>query len=319
MKHKVRINVDKLVCSFRCPEWIYQMIAHKSNGDIIHNDGFDFFITNAQEDEEGTTKILAKCILNNGVTLGSLRLNKNEYNGLAFFAFDNQALYNVDGYSDGKKMNYQFYLSWVAEHLGLAFNSITLLEIAVDANHNVQRRLKQLMRDDDFDVYINRRKRTDKKKVIEEAHAISPMNCYGLLPKHTMYFASAKKDVTLKLYDKEAEISKSGKKYIQDWNSMKKIWRTEVSVRWPKFKEWLSIINSSENYPDSWKRYINPNAGQPHQSQSEPQEEFIERVFLLLQDEQFLYATFDYFVDKLLYLKNKKEKWSVLDIAYSFD
>ena len=95
-----------------------------------------------------------------------------------------------------------------------------------------------------------------------------------------------KKDVTLKLYDKEAEISKSGKKYIQDWNSMKKIWRTEVSVRWPKFKEWLSIINSSENYPDSWKRYINPNAGQPHQSQSEPQEEFIERVFLLLQDEQ---------------------------------
>ena len=325
MKNKVVYNIDKIRCSFNCPPETYNYIAEATG--VVSFDGFILQIISTEDnDEDDVTKITAKCILCNGIELGVFTFNKSKYNGLAFFRFTNAALYTLDGYDgfapDRKKINQQFYLTWVSEKLRLTFKSFTELEIALDCNHNVGKRLQSLMRKDGFDVYKNRVKVKNKKETIQDAKAISPINCYGLLPKHSLYFKSKKKDIELKLYDKSFEIEEKGEKnYIEEWNQMGKIYRTEISIEWPKFKEILDFITTTKdyNFPEEWKRYISPNEGEPHASPSEPYHEYLERMYMLLQDDQFIATTFSYFTDKTLYLRNGNEKWSIMDIAYSFN
>lgn len=244
-KTKWAVSVDKLKVCLSQPQeefnYIHEYTSYPTaeGKRVIDEDTYKLIIV--EEDE--LTMSVALDVLSDGgefMRLGTFQLNGtgSRYQGRAFFSFENSSLYTVFGVTaDGKKANWVDILLPICDDLGLAFNNITELEVALDTEANIIYRLRKLIKDvENYDMYLNGRK----------VEAGVPLENYGeffertreqLSRVPTLYFKQSKAtDMSLKVYDKATELMEhspeKAARYHEwlGWTTTDKIYRAEVTM-----------------------------------------------------------------------------------------
>ena len=134
---------------------------------------------------------------------------------------ENWVFYEVFGVYDGSKCNWLTCIDYIADELGLSLNNITDLHVALDTNINFAKKIRRAQFNDDYELILNGKVRSDKKEMLDEIlHIQTGDQCR--LKTLTIYISPKKKDgLSLKIYDKKKELEKSNKKYIPQWNGLK--------------------------------------------------------------------------------------------------
>ena len=123
------------------------------------------------------------------------------------------------------------HLEYIEDTLGLIFNNITHLDIAIDSCCNFPKKVIQLIRNKEYTPIVNGIKITERKQLIEDILYIGVGNL-DRIKEYSVLVAQRNKNITLNAYNKKREIeSKSHKNYILDKNgNPKKLYRLEVRI-----------------------------------------------------------------------------------------
>lgn len=132
---------------------------------------------------------------------------------------DNEALYRGE----------LSYLHYIADDLGLAFHNITDMELALDSNVNWFRRVKSAIRAEELTPIVLGRAYPDREEIITRLLYIHTGNRVRYRADTLLVKG---KHLSLKLYDKGAEIEESGKGYIRESFGFRSggLFRAEVKI-----------------------------------------------------------------------------------------
>lgn len=166
----------------------------------------------------------------------------------------------VNNYILYSKDNKIVHLLFISQKLGLKLNNLTSIEIAVDTNKNVPKRLKSYIRDKDVTTILNGKtvlNRKDDRPEIEFVHS-GNMERY----KYMSVYLKQKKAINNKVngtvvcsYDKASESRNSNKKYVLDYyGNPKKLYRLEIRVSNQNFKKFLEFYEIELIEPLLWNR-----------------------------------------------------------------
>lgn len=280
-----QINIDKLKICYRQPDELWNEIYNKyEENAYIKKYEYEMLLRVKEED------MMQLQIYTDNTFIGTLTLNNsNKYKGLCFFTFDNRNLYCdwTECYDIGKH-NYIFLWDEIADDLGLEYNSLTEVEVAFDTTSNIISKTLKLIKNFEYEMYVNGKKVDDKK--IENY-----FECYSRTrtkkDKHpTLYFAMKKDGAPkMRIYNKTEEIKDNNnrKEYINYWNGFgkKTTYRCEVVIKSNYFKEYCEK-NNIDMYFSS-----------------------------ILQDEDMLIALWYDFVYRLVHFKDKQgNEVSIIDL-----
>ena len=313
-KNKIQnwaVSVDKLKVCLNITDDIYKhLLEHYTKIEVRDNhkyrylDEEDFFLVFYDEEENKMSATLNIKDNDGNFRLGTFIFNKGKkYKNLAFFSFENDALYRIftkDYY--GKPNSYIHCLMYVAEFYGMTFNNITTLELAFDSDFNFVKKIRKMIKDvNNYDLYLNGKKVDDNEEIMQGYGEYYSRNRMKLqLP--TLYFSQAKtSDMQMRVYDKARELNESTphkeeryKKWI-DWENTDNIYRVEV-------------VFHNTNIRDFFSRYADklPEEMGGH-----------DNILSLLNMSDFRMTMFLDATDRLIYFKDKKtkEKISVIDLA----
>ena len=191
-------------------------------------------------------------------------------------------------YSKGYEM---FALEFIAENLGLRLRNLTELEIYIDSTKkNLSKLLKRMIRNKEYTAFLNEKEvkdRLEDRKEIVYTHS-GDMDKYKYMTINVFSQKALKNKVdgiSICTYDKHSECLNSGKDYILDkYDGSARLHRFEIRVGNEKFKEYCNLNK-------------------------------IELNEFLFRDKGFLYATFEWFFEKVIYFKDEnKEKIPITDI-----
>jgi hypothetical protein len=241
MKTKSAINIDYLKICYRQPEGLFNEIA-STQDDLLLRSGYN--LLRVEQDE---LRIVLKVLIPDSEgpwTLGTLTLNNGtSFQGRAFFAYDNRALYEVLSWLPGQRpSNHIVLMDFIAEDLGLQYNNCTRIDIALDTTVNILARLRKRIRNvEELDMYLCRHKVNDPDGKLDGYGEYYASTRKRLLRRPEIIIGQAKDEGTkLKMYDKSRELQEGrpdkAERYFcwlgKDWNSDKDhIYRVEVSIR----------------------------------------------------------------------------------------
>lgn len=239
------VNVDKLKVCLSQPQEAFDYIRdHTSNTTIdgmrvLDEDGFKLV---AVEEDDNTMTVALDVMDDIGefIRLGTFQLNGvgSKYQGRAFFSFENSSLYTVFGVTaDGAKANWVDMLLPIAEDMGMAFNNVTEVEVALDSTVNIIYRMRKLIKDvDKYDMYLNGRK-VEAGTTLESYGEYYERTREQLSRRPTLYFRQSKDtDMSLRIYDKATELREhspeKAARYHEwlGWTTTDKIYRAEVTM-----------------------------------------------------------------------------------------
>jgi hypothetical protein len=125
--------------------------------------------------------------------------------------------------------------------LGLEFNNITHLDLAIDASTNFSKALVKMIRNKDYYPIINGTKITDRKKLIEDILYIGVGNLERI-KEYSILIQQKKNDLSINAYNKKREIeNKSHKDYIMEsYGSPSKLHRLEVRINSDAMKDFFT-------------------------------------------------------------------------------
>ena len=199
-KTKWAVSVDKLKVCLSQPQEAFDYIRdHTSYTTIdgmrvLDEDGFKLV---AVEEDDNTMTVALDVMVDTGefIRLGTFQLNGagSKYQGRAFFSFENSSLYAVFGVTaDGSKANWVDMLLPICDDLGLVFNNITELEVALDTETNIIYRLRKLIKDvENYDMYLNGRK-VEAGTTLESYGEYYERTREQLSRRPTLYFRQSK-------------------------------------------------------------------------------------------------------------------------------
>ena len=97
------------------------------------------------------------------------RFFSKKYKNLAFFTFENEALYRIFSKDyHGETHGYIYCLMFVAEFYGMTFNNITNLELAFDSDFNFVKKIRKMIKDVvKYDLYLNGKKVDDNEEILD--------------------------------------------------------------------------------------------------------------------------------------------------------
>jgi len=244
-KTKWAVSVDKLKVCLSQPQEAFDYIRdHTSYTTIggmrvLDEDGYKLVV--AEEDDNAMTAAL-DVMDDSGeyLRLGTFQLNGagSKYQGRAFFSFENSSLYTVFGVTaDGAKANWVDMLLPIAEDMGMAFNNVTEVEVALDSTVNVIYRMRKLIKDvDKYDMYLNGRK-VEVGTTLKSYGEYYERTREQLSRRPTLYFSQSKDtDMSLRIYDKTTELREhSPEKAARyhdwlGWSDTDRIYRAEVTL-----------------------------------------------------------------------------------------
>lgn len=304
------INVDKLKVCYKITDEIYTYLStHHTRTKIVKKrndkeeeirilDEVDFYLVFFDEEE---TKMFAHLNVrdkNGDFVLGTFIFNcGKKYKNLAFFTFENDALYRIFTKDfNGNPHNYIFCLQYVANYYGMIFNTITTLEVAFDSDFNFVKKIRQMIKDvEQYELYLNGRKIADNAEIMQGYGEFYSRNRMKL-QSPTLYFSQSKSsDMQMRVYDKARELNESTPHKIEryknwlDWNKTDKIYRIE-------------IVFHATNVKDFFGRYATqiPKEMGGH-----------ENVLSSLCMSNFLMSLFIDATDRLIYFKDKKTKKNI--------
>ena len=340
MAQKKRCNfvIDKLKIGYLQPSSLFEKLSKFHEKEFVEFENFALHIIDdgrGNDENNKPTQIMANVILADGTLLGNFIFNNSaRYDGMCFFKFANSALYKPFTTIHGKKNNYITFIDSVADTLGLTINSFTEIELAADINFNVIPKIRKLIKNfAEYDMIYNGKRITDENRKLDNYHV-----CFGgsrsKLDRYpTLYFRQKKDEgLRLKVYDKNEEITDSGKQYIRDWHQYKgsSLFRIEFTIKWEQFKEWISYLQASD-CPNQWKRYIgekkreiDPDTTAPietiesDQDTTESHQDYLNRSLLCLLDlDPYKCLLWRFCADRVLYFRHRatKEVISMLDLT----
>ena len=206
---------------------------------VLDEDGYK--LVAVEEDDNAMTAAL-DVMDDSGeyLRLGTFQLNGagSKYQGRAFFSFENSSLYTVFGVTaDGAKANWVDMLLPIAEDMGMAFNNVTEVEVALDSTVNVIYRMRKLIKDvDKYDMYLNGRK-VEVGTTLKSYGEYYERTREQLSRRPTLYFSQSKDtDMSLRIYDKTTELREhSPEKAARyhdwlGWSDTDRIYRAEVTL-----------------------------------------------------------------------------------------
>lgn len=308
------INIDKLKVCFNISDEIYKYLSEnhtrietRNDTQLRFLDEDDFFLVFFDEEENkmsATLNIKQKDGSGNNFKLGTFIFNNGKkYKNLAFFTFENEALYRIFSKDyHGETHGYIYCLMFVAEFYGMTFNNITNLELAFDSDFNFVKKIRKMIKDVvKYDLYLNGKKVDDNEKILDGYGEYYSRNRIKLqLP--TLYFSQAKAtDMQMRIYDKTRELKESTpykeEKY-KNWLG----WENETNI----YR--VEIVFHNTNIRDFFNRY-----------RERMTEEMggHDNVLSLLDMSDFRMMMFVDASDRLIYFKDKKtqEKISLLEVA----
>ena len=167
---------------------------------------------------------------------------------------DNSQFYlKYDYNTNGRLM----FLGYIEQMLGLVFNNITHLDLALDSSTNYSRALIKLIRDKDYYPIVNGNKITDRKKLIEDILYIGVGNLERI-KEYSLLIQQKKNDLSLNSYNKKREVENKSKKfYIMDrYENPNQLHRLEIRINSDVLKDFF-IRNRIEYNPsmfitDDW-------------------------------------------------------------------
>lgn len=244
-KTKWAVSVDKLKVCLLQPQSTFGYIRdHTSYTTIdgmrvLDEDGYK--LVAVEEDDNAMTAAL-DVMDDSGeyLRLGTFQLNGagSKYQGRAFFSFENSSLHTVFGVTaDGAKANWVDMLLPIAEDMGMAFNNVTEVEVALDSTVNVIYRMRKLIKDvDKYDMYLNGRK-VEVGTTLKSYGEYYERTREQLSRRPTLYFSQSKDtDMSLRIYDKTTELREhSPEKAARyhdwlGWSDTDRIYRAEVTL-----------------------------------------------------------------------------------------
>lgn len=244
-KTKWAVSVDKFKVCLLQPQSTFGYIRdHTSYTTIdgmrvLDEDGYK--LVAVEEDDNAMTAAL-DVMDDSGeyLRLGTFQLNGagSKYQGRAFFSFENSSLYTVFGVTaDGAKANWVDMLLPIAEDMGMAFNNVTEVEVALDSTVNVIYRMRKLIKDvDKYDMYLNGRK-VEVGTTLKSYGEYYERTREQLSRRPTLYFSQSKDtDMSLRIYDKTTELREhSPEKAARyhdwlGWSDTDRIYRAEVTL-----------------------------------------------------------------------------------------
>lgn len=191
-------------------------------------------------------------------------------------------------YSKDKRV---VHLPFISEKLGILLNNVTGIEIAIDTNKNVPKRLKQYLRNNSITTILNGKtifNRKEDRPEIEYIHS-------GNLDKYkymSIYFKQKKainnksNGTVVCSYDKLSECKNSDKSYVIDYyDNPNRMYRIEVRATNDNFKQFLNSYQ-------------------------------IELAEPLLWNKGFLMEAFLYFVNSIIRFKSGSKDISIWNILY---
>ena len=197
-----------------------------------------------------------------------------------WITLENKALY-----TKGKEYGELPYLYWIEEDLGLEFNNISYLELAIDSNVNWCRRVRAAIRTEELTPIVLGRAYKDMKERIKKLLYLHTADRIRYRTG-TLSLKSANGEVALEVYDKGEEIEESGKHYIRDCFGLPGgLYRLEVKVRNRAFTDFCKAYGLT--------RYD---------------------IYMRLLDKSLLFELWLFFCDKLLRFKEGREKLSLVQL-----
>lgn len=167
---------------------------------------------------------------------------------------DNSQFYLKYDYSTNGRL---MFLGYIEQMLGLVFNNITHLDLALDSSTNYSKALIKLIRDKDYYPIINGSKITERKRLIEDILYIGVGNLERI-KEYSLLIQQKKNDLSLNSYNKKREVENKSKKfYIMDrYKNPNQLHRLEIRINSDVLKDFF-IRNRIEYNPsmfitDDW-------------------------------------------------------------------
>ena len=199
---------------------------------------------------------------NKEINHGCLKFNKaslvanNPQTNLVWISVENRMLYASD---------FKF-LKSITQKLNLQFKHYTHLDLCLDTNTNIARKVKHMFTSEDYDVILNRKKIKNNEKNRPEIsfhyygsrkRALKNLTFYA---KQRSALVNKNEGITVTSYNKKAEIEDvSHKNYILDfYENPKKLYRNEVRLNREEIKTFLNSHNiiESDFSPNSMSQNI---------------------------------------------------------------
>ena len=133
------------------------------------------------------------------------------------------------------------FLGYIEQMLGLEFNNITHLDLALDASTNFSKALVKMIRNKDYYPIINGTKISDRKKLIEDILYIG-VGSLERIKEYSILIQQKKNDLSLNAYNKKREIeNKSHKDYIMEsYGNPNQLHRLEVRINSDAMKDFFT-------------------------------------------------------------------------------
>lgn len=165
-----------------------------------------------------------------GVLQWGLRSDRNneDMKHLVWIQIDNKQFYLPYDYQIKNRM---VHLEYIEDTLGLVFNNITKMEIALDSTLNFPKKLLKMIRNKDYTPVVMGTKITNRKKIIEDIIYID-IGTLDRIKERNILIGRHKEKIQLNAYNKLREIQGSSHKdYIKDASdNPTKLFRLEVRV-----------------------------------------------------------------------------------------
>ena len=255
---KVKMNFDKVeICYVGSKE----LIDNIENTKHWERDGYYLELENS-ENKDNRETVLSIWIYdyneeNSKIKFGTLKFGNSFESDedkirYCWLRVDNKILYNKSILSTTLHSIY-----YIQDDLGLEFNNITSIDIAVDSNICWFRRIKSAIRNNELiPVILNKSYPIIGKRIKPYRYDLGENRKRYL--EDTIYISNKEKDMQLCAYNKSEEIEESGKYYIKDWfKGNSKIFRAEIKLKNKSLNDFCEKYNISQY--DLYMRFYDMN------------------------------------------------------------
>lgn len=218
------ISIDKLEITYQASQQVREYLANIKESEVINEISIirvekpqhyqhEFLLFCKDYDAERGEYVRAIGVL----FFGSLNENRQHI----YINYNNAALY------DTFLLASRFY---VEAALGLEFYRVSKIDIALDLNINIVRRFYRLYRDEAYSLVVLNKRYKDLDEVVKEVLHVATGTRKRPLKNRSFYIESKDKSLTLRCYNKSAELAESSKDYIPNVSGKLPMYRLEVSL-----------------------------------------------------------------------------------------
>ena len=241
---KFKMNFDKLEICFVGKKELVDSIEDTKHWE---RDGYYLEFENA-ENKDNRETILSIWIYDYSEESGKTKFGTLKFGNsfetsddtirYCWLKIDNKILYNKSCISTTFHSIY-----YIQDDLGLEFNNITSVDIALDSNVCWFKRIKSAIRNNQLTPIILNKSYSNMKEEIEPV-VYDHRGDRIKYRSNTMYISNSDKDMIFSTYDKSKEIISSGKTYIRDWfDSKGKIFRAEIRLKNKSLNDFCDKFN----------------------------------------------------------------------------